>query len=192
MWIPYALTLAAILASLFYVPAPPGERYESAKHTQSISVLNERDRIEAVPIADLSDRRWHQPGGMEGITGYTSERFRFIPEGQRVRTWIGNIEVENSIRNGRLKLDGSPDHFRQFNRGLKREYPDGTRFDEVLRNADTGLVFEHRVRLKRGGKWLSEVIHKDVAARPLTNVRENPVGILPLVRTARPLTGSPN
>lgn len=136
-----------------YQPDPPGERYDGARYTQSIFVLDERDTIRPVPIRDLPDRRWHQPGGLEGVKGYTSEKFRFVPEGAKVRTWIGNIGVLNSRG------------FIQQNRGLLREYPDGARFDEVLRN-ESGTVFEHRVRVKREGRWLSEVIHRDEAARP--------------------------
>jgi hypothetical protein len=149
-----------------YVPDIPGRKYDGAKFTQSISVLNDRDRIEPAPILKMPDRRWHQPGGMEGVTGWRSERFRFLPDGHRVRAWIGNVEVENSIRTGRLKADGTPEHFKQHNRALLRSYPDGTRFDELLVNADTGDVFEHRVRLKKDGKWLSEVYHKDEGAFP--------------------------
>jgi len=149
-----------------YDPLLPdgAEPYESARYTQNIAVVNDRDRIAPHTIASLPDRRWHQPGGLEGVSGWRSERYRHLPG--PVRTWVGNVEVENSIPTGRLKPDGTPEHYRQFNRSIQREYPDGTRFDELLVNAATGKVFEHRVRTKRAGRWLSEVWHKDEAQFP--------------------------
>lgn len=149
---------------------PPGSvRFESAKWTQSISVLNsggyDHDIIKPASVKAMEDTRWHQPGGMHGLKGWKSERYKYLPPGKSVRHWIGNIEVENSIPNGLRKPDGTPDHYRQNNRGILRAYPDGTRFDELLMNTD-GRIFEHRVREKVDGKWLSTVYFKDEEARP--------------------------
>lgn len=138
-----------------YDPAPPGVKYQGARYTQSIFVLNDRDTIRPEAIKGMSDKRWHQPGGLEGVSGWTVERFRHLPPGTAVRAWVGNVSVKNGF---------TPTSTQQ-NRGILRSYPDGTRFDEVLRNAD-GAVFEHRVREKRNGKWLSTVHFKDEAARP--------------------------
>lgn len=142
-----------LLVSPYEPDVPAGAtKYESAKYTQSISVLNDRDTIVAVPILSLPDTRWNQPGGLEGVTGYTTEKYRYVPEAPR--RWLGNIGVRNSFG------------YTQQNRGLLRQYPDGTRFDEVLRNAGSGEVFEHRVRVKREGRWLSEVYYRDESEYP--------------------------
>lgn len=164
---PPAFFLVSPAAPAYDPGIPDGaEAYDSAKYTQSIFVLNDADTIRPIPIADLPDRRWHQPGGMQGVKGWRSERFRYLPAGTTVKAWVGNIEVDNSIKTGRLKPDGTPETFKQHNRGLLRSYPDGTRFDEVLRNATTGAVFEHRVREKKDGKWVSTVYHKDESEYP--------------------------
>lgn len=137
-----------------YSPGVPGRAYDSAKFTQSIFVLDERDTIRPIAIATLPDKRWHQPGGLEGIKGWRSERYRHLPENARVKTWVGNIEVENSLK------------YKQHNRGILRSYPNGTRFDELLINDDTGRVFEHRSRFKIDGTWKSAIEFKDEQARP--------------------------
>lgn len=133
------------------VPYPEGmQSYTATKYTQSIYVLNDRDTIDRVPIKKL-EPKWHQSGGMANISGWKSQKYRLIPES--VRDYIGTIEVKNSFG-----------HY-QPNRGLKRSYPDGTRFDDVLTN-DQGAVFEHRTRRKSDGKWESEVAYRNVKARP--------------------------
>lgn len=142
-------------------------KFNGTKYTQSIAVVNDRDSIRVFPIKDTPDKRWHQPGGLLDVKGWKAEKFRYLPAGTKVKEFIANIEVENSIPNGLRKPDGTPDHYRQHNRGLARQYPAGTRFDEVLRNSDTGKVFEHRSRTKQdNGKWQSIVEFKDEEARP--------------------------
>jgi hypothetical protein len=166
----HLLTIALLLAA---APAPASDydpllpegarSYQSARYTQSIAILNERDVIRPVSVASLPDTRWHQPGGMEGLTGWESERYRYLPAGKRVTAWIGNVEVENGIPDPRRPGK----NYTQRNRAILREYPVGTRFDELLRNKETGRVFEHRVRIKsKGGKWLSEVWFKDETQFP--------------------------
>lgn len=126
-------------------------RYTPETHTQSIFVLDGLDTVRRVRIKDLPDRRWHQSGGMDGLE-FTSEKYRLVPG--RVRHWIGPIRVKNSF--------GSF----QENLGIRREYPAGTRFDDVLKNKD-GVIFEHRVRTKdEEGFWTSEVVYEDPDARP--------------------------
>lgn len=151
-----ALFPSALPADTKYVPDQPAGavKYRGANYTQSIFVLNDRDTILMVPITDLPDTRWHQPGGMEGITGYRTEKYKYVPEDRAVRKWVGNIFVKNSFG-----------HF-QPNRGLQRAYPDGTRFDEVFYNSKSGEVFEHRVREKVSGKWKSEVRFRDETEYP--------------------------
>jgi hypothetical protein len=87
------------------------------------------------PIAAAASK-WHQPGGLEGVKGWTSKLFRFVPGGQ---TW-----KENGV--------------------MKRKYLDGATFEDEL--SYQGVVFERRVRQKVDGVWLSEAIYRDGAARP--------------------------
>lgn len=138
------------IAGAEYAPLIPdgAEKFTSAKNTQAIGILDERDFIRPVPITAL-ESKWQSPGGLEGVQGWTQQKYRFVPSQRQVRRWIGNIGVRNSSG------------YIQQNRGLLRDYPDGTRFDEVLTNSRTGVVFEHRVREKIAGVWKSEVHHKD-------------------------------
>ena len=131
----------------FTVDGP--EVYDSAEHTQSIFVLDGQDTIRKVAI----DEEWTSSGGMEKIDKslWRSEKFREVPG--KVRYWIADIAVDNG-RNF------------QNNRGIKREYPIGTKFHDVLTN-HLGVRFEHRVREKlEGGKWRSRVIYTNEKARP--------------------------
>ncbi|QJW98723.1 hypothetical protein [Frigoriglobus tundricola] len=160
MRVPLALT--AVLVSGAAPAADPvslpagAVAYAPARVTQSISVLNDRDHIEAVAIAALEDTRWHQPGGLGGVDRslYRSETYRTLPAQGRVRTWVGDIGVKNSFG------------FVQQNRGIRRAYPVGTRFDEVLVNAKTGKAFEQRTREKAADGWLSTVAFADEEERP--------------------------
>jgi len=125
-------------------------KFAPTKETQSIGILDERDFIDPFKIASMTDTRWHQPGGLFGIK-HRSEKFRLVPAEPKV--WVGDIAVLNSFG-----------HY-QRNRGLKREYAVGTRFDEVLINED-GEPFEQRTRIKEKDGWTSEVSWKDESARP--------------------------
>lgn len=140
-----------------YAPDLPKHavRYIPARYTQSIAVTNGRDTIDPVLIAHLPDTRWHQSGGMLGLTGWRSEKYRAIAPGWNPGEAVWNLPVKNSF--------GSI----QYNRGLARTYPVGTRFDDVLVNAVTGRVFEHRVREKvTADRWDSQVVHRDPAQFP--------------------------
>jgi hypothetical protein len=138
----------AALAGEPGVPPPEGERYETAKWTQRVAVTNGRDTISPVPRSGL-EAHWQTSGGMVGIAGVVSEKFKVLPPGGK--TWIGNIQVWNG---------GGY----QSNRGIVRSYPDGTRFEDRL--SYRGVVFEVRVRVKRGGVWKSSVTYSSAAARP--------------------------
>ncbi len=132
------------------LPFPKGmTTYRQERYTQSIYVLGNRDVIEKVPISGI-DPKWHVSGGMEGVKGVKSDKFRLVPG--KIETWTALIQVDNSMG------------FKQDNRALLRSYPDGTRFDDVL--SYKGVVFEHRSRQKQSGKWKSEVLYEDKAARP--------------------------
>jgi hypothetical protein len=139
-----------------YTPELPkgAVRYESETHTQKVFVLSERDVIQRVRIRDLLDRRWHQPGGLEGVTGWTSERYRTLPDGVGVRVWVGDLVVKNGLG------------YRQPNKAILRIYPEGTRFDEILRNSETKKIFEHRSRILKSSGWESRVEYAGSAARP--------------------------
>ncbi len=141
------------------VPMPEGSRpYAPARVTQSVYVtthlglsgetLFHGDVIERVPV---SDPKWRGAGGLLGVAGWTSRKYRLVPGD--VKQWVGPIEVENSFKE------------KQTNRAMLREYPSGAVFDELLLNAD-GKLFEHRRAEKKAGRWRFFVAHKDEAARP--------------------------
>jgi hypothetical protein len=150
--------VAAWLLSLVIVylvnaqpPALPkgSEPYAAAKYTQEIAVTDGRNRITAV-LRTRVDAHWRTSGGMLGLEGWKSEKFRYLPSPPVTR--IGDIRVLNHTG------------YYQLNKGIIREYADGTRFDDVL--SFRGKVFEHRVRTKVKGVWRSSVIFTDVSARP--------------------------
>ena len=124
--------------------------FVSAKWTQEIAVTNSRDRISPVPVSRL-ESKWHGSGGLVGIKGWRSEKWKYLPT--EPSHWVGDIAVRNSFNSY------------QNNRGIKRSYPNGTEFHDVLRN-DAGLVFEHRVRTKDSGRWSSQIVYRDVSSRP--------------------------
>lgn len=128
------------------------EKYAPAKNTQSLSRIGSfsyRDSRIAVASRTQLKAKWQVPGGMEGITGWRSDLYRFVPSRKQ---WVGMIAVFN----------GSND---QFEQGHKREYADGTQFHDVL--SHRGRVFEHRIAEKRDGRWERFVAFKDASARPV-------------------------
>lgn len=122
-----------------------------AQYTQSIFVLDGRDVIEKVPIGKL-ESKWHQSGGIEGIQGVQSDKYRTLPRGKSVKHWLERIEVKNSFG-----------HY-QPNLAIVRAYPVGTRFDDIL--SYKGKVFEHRMRERIAAGWRSRVIYRDSKAYP--------------------------
>lgn len=134
------------------LPFPEGMvRFHRAEWTQEIAVTNNRDRITPVHRNNIASK-WHQSGGMGGVKGYHSDLYKLVPIPPRV--FVGNIGVLNSLG------------YIQQNRGWRREYADGTRFDDVLSNTATGKVFEHRTAEKRNGTWTRKVLFSDHAERP--------------------------
>lgn len=124
--------------------------YQPTRLTQSIAV---RDNV---PVQDLVPRtallpKWQVPGGMEGIRGWKSDLYKLVPYRYK---WLGRIPVATSLGTVQHEL------------GYKQEYPNGTVFMDVLSNAKTGKVFEHRVREKAGGTWYSYVAFRDRSQNP--------------------------
>jgi hypothetical protein len=145
-----------IVVAMSATPAlvPPGAvEYRAATHTQSIATTDGVPRVNAVHIT-WTDKDWHQSGGMLGLKGFVSRKFKLVPA-PGVSHTLARMPVKNSFGNY------------QHEWGIDRAYPDGTRFDDVLYNAATGVIFEHRVREKLAGKWGSRVVHKDPDARPV-------------------------
>lgn len=152
----------AILLTFDPLPPPVAKGYEvqllpnmvmyrSSRYTQSIYKLNSASRIDRVPRSALLPK-WQVPGGMEGVTGWRSDLYKMIPDGGLL--WTGNIPVKNSFGHFQTEL------------GHKRSYPDGTVFFDVLTNAKTNEIFEHRERRKVAGQWKSRVVYSDDDARP--------------------------
>jgi hypothetical protein len=141
-----------------YAPALPegAVGYESARYTQEIATTNDIPRITPFPIRRMSDTRWHQPGGLLGVPRelWRAEKYRTLPSDMDVGYRVLRSPVLNSFG------------FYQQELSIRRAYPDGTRFDEVLVNAETDRVFEHRVREKHDGEWYSDVVYRDVKQRP--------------------------
>lgn len=136
------------------VPMPKGMvKYKSEKYTQSIFRIDNQDAIRKVLIINLEDKKWLQSGGMRGIKGWRSDKYKLIPE--KPSYWLDDIKVKNGI--------GPNTH--QNNLGLKRKYAEGTRFDDVLSN-DKNVVFEHRSRRKIYGNWRSSILYYNIEARP--------------------------
>jgi hypothetical protein len=129
---------------------PPGlTRYQSARFTQRIAVVNNRDDIRRVDRR-LLEEHWQVPGGLEQAPkGWQSTLYRHLPTNPLV--WIGNIAVWNGA------------NF-QDNRGFKRAYPDGTLFADVLSNKE-GQIFEIRYREREGGLWYNYIAYRDRKAR---------------------------
>lgn len=135
-------------------PDVPKDAVEYKKDglTQSIATLNDRPSIVKVLVSDLPDKDWLQSGGVKGIEGVVSRKFRTLPAKAKVKTGLALIPVLNSFDNYQNEL------------GIIREYPDGTRFDDVLYYK--GRIFEHRMREKVDGEWTNKILTSDKDLRP--------------------------
>lgn len=144
-------------------------RYDSAKWTQvayktatgevnanNVHAFGDTGRIDRWPVA-LLDTKWHSPGGLELVDGWTSERYKFLPSPA-----VEQVELV-TMPNGQLAGDYSSG--KQKERLIVRKYVDGSWFVERLRNAD-GVVFEDRVSEKEDGEWKHYVAFSDPSARP--------------------------
>ncbi len=144
------------------------KRYEPEQYTQSLSKLNDRPTIERTRIDKMANTDWHQSGGIRGLKDVTSEKFRTNTAPHRVelvtvkngfvRTDLGELAKKGQVR-GKVVEEITQREF-----GIVRTYPDGTRFDDVLRYK--GETFEHRMREKRAGLWVSKVLFKDATKYP--------------------------
>lgn len=156
-----SMTVWAFVVGLVALPpqGPPvepslpenAERYEPTRVTQKIYTMNgfTEHYIDKVPTTGI-DPRWEQSGGMHGIEGVESVKYRTLPAAARY--WVAETEMWNGSNH-------------QDNRAIRREYLPGTQFDDVLRYR--GRIFEHRVRRKLpSGKWSSKVVYSDSRARP--------------------------
>lgn len=123
------------------------EPYHTARYTQEIAVTNERDRITPIHRKHL-ETRWQVPGGLDGLTGWTSRLFHSASG----RRFIADIPVWNGSNY-------------QNNRGWQRRYDDGTVFADVL-STDAG-IFEVRVAEKTNGEWQRYVAYSDVTKAPV-------------------------
>ena len=126
------------------------QRYKSARYTQAIYTLNNGPAIDPVDRGLLKEE-WQVPGGMEGVHGWKSDLYKFVPDGWQ-REWQQRKPVRNSFGNFQYEL------------GFHRAYPDGTFFVDAL--SHNGRPFEVRVREKNDGQWTSYIAWKDVNARP--------------------------
>jgi hypothetical protein len=143
-------------AAADYVPDFPKEskKYEPAKETQRLSQVREIGspvfvrRTEKVKIADMANTDWHQSGGMHGVKGVTSDKYKTHDAVSKYAL----IQVKNSFGAYQPEM------------GIVREYPDGARFDDVL--SYNGKVFEHRVRVKAEGQWHNATVYREPANFP--------------------------
>lgn len=126
------------------------ERYVPARYTQSIATRDNAPAIDAVHRSNLK-MEWQVPGGMEGVDGWSSDLYRYVPKGWQ-REWTAHLPVLNSFGNFQTEL------------GWTRAYPDGTVFMDVLSNE--GKVFEARIAEKQEGKWERYVAYRDTASYP--------------------------
>ncbi len=150
-------------------------RYQRAQYTQSIYKISPPDPnansvrrttrdggfIDRMPRT-ANELKYQVPGGMEGLAGWRSDLYKFVPESPEI--FVGSISVrQSSTYNPFLRRyveGGTQNEF-----GFRRRYPDGTYFVDVLSNTQ-GEVFEARVREKQNGQWESYVAYKNVKARP--------------------------
>lgn len=128
--------------------------YKRAMYTQALdrvgSFSYDNSRIQRVHRNEL-EAKWHQSGGMLGVEGFRSDLYR-NDTATEANSWVGMIPVVNSFGHT------------QYEQGYKVEYPNGSKFMDVLSNG--GKVFEARQRLKVDGKWQSSIVFEDKAARP--------------------------
>jgi hypothetical protein len=154
------------------------ERYEPAKLTQSIFKWtgNPLGQIRGVSRS-MTEEKYQVPGGLVGVKGWRSELYRYTPKPSR--EWIDFTSVVNGIRlfdpketmpksqyESLYKDHPTKGFSKQSEVAHMREYPDGSEFDDVLINTETGKVFEHRVAQKHDGQWERFVAYRDRSQMP--------------------------
>lgn len=90
--------------------------------------------------------KWRVPGHMEGVRDWSSKLYK---SDHQPKVFLARQEPFDSV--------AAVTWF--------REYPDGTKFMDVLRNGG-GNVFEVRAAEKVAGKWDRGIIYRDIDARP--------------------------
>jgi hypothetical protein len=137
------------------VPFLRGMRaFVRARFTQEIATTNNAPRITPMP-RDVVASKWHQSGGMEGISKdlWRSDVFKLVPDDEEY-VFTGPVGVLNGYNSI------------QYEQGWQGDFPSGTVFVDMLSNRESGKVFELRVREKEGGRWRSFVAFRDKAERP--------------------------
>ena len=100
--------------------------------------------------------KWQQPGGLEGLTGWSNKLYR--KSNNPVRNWMGHVNDWEHYGG----TWGSEITY-------QRSYGEGAKFADVL-STPTG-VFEVRVAEKIGGEWRRSIPYRDKTAEPANYVR---------------------
>jgi hypothetical protein len=132
---------------------PDSKKYEPGVMTQRLAQISSNGgpfvpRTDPVKITSMTNTDWHQSGGMHGIKGVTTSKYK----NKDAVSQYAAVQVLNDLG------------YYQAEMGIVRSYPDGTRFDDVLEY--DGKVFEHRVRRKEDGKWTNAIVYRDPASYP--------------------------
>lgn len=125
-------------------------RYQPAKYTQEIATTNGLPRISHVSRR-LTATKYHQPGGLDGVTGWSSHLYR-----------NGKLAFERKALIPVLNSFGTY----QYEIGWHRTYPDAAERLDVLVNTATGRVFEVRRAFRDSGQWLFSVHYRNRSERP--------------------------
>lgn len=125
------------------------ERYTPGKYTQSIFKNQFGSQIRKVPRTQ-QEEKWRVPGGLAGIGGWESELWRWSPR----QVTLGSIPVLNRFGYFQNEL------------GYRAKYEPGAEFLDVLRNRETGKVFEVRKAMKTGNGWQRFVTYRRAEHRP--------------------------
>lgn len=132
-----AISLVAFLGEM--------EPYARARRSQ-ISFRRWQGFIAPFPRSRL-DPKWNTPGGLIGVSGWSSRLYR--TKGTKAREFL--IRQDPGDSSSTVTWD--------------RSYPDGTAFADVLRN-DKGKIFEIRLAEKLDGVWDRYVAYRNRDARP--------------------------
>lgn len=150
-----SVSSAAATAEDYRPTLPPeAKRYEAATVTQRLAQVRHVAggpfvrHTDPVRIADMANADWHQSGGMRGVSGFVSEKYKTHDAVSK----YAPILVKNQFGNYQPEM------------GIVRTYPDGAQFDDVL--SYNGKVFEHRVRRKENGEWSNSTVYREPANYP--------------------------
>lgn len=144
-----------LVIPLLMAPLPKDAvEYKSDGWTQSVFTFYSTDRVIRPIKIEKLEAKWQQSGGMEGIKGVVSRKYKTLPSPVVQRLDFVTVKFKDSagVEQSQKEL------------GIVRSYPDGTRFDDMLYFND--ILFEHRVRQKKDGVWDSFVESREILARP--------------------------